>query len=175
MMKPPQTTSLIDIRHFLSRHAAAPAPWDRPQTVANNLRALLEERAGDEQFWAELRDLMRRLDDHRFNAAAMKGSEALGAETVDALVDALRASIAANAPVDFRAWATRPMGLTALLAFLVLGTSFACYDSNESTGDGEWATADCGYARSYGLEGVDADVMCELASLVDESGISEYL
>jgi len=72
------TTSLIEIRDFLNSRQCAPVPWCPPRSAVDALYDLLLDHRGEDSFWADLKDLARRLDDQRFDPRALPGSDVLG-------------------------------------------------------------------------------------------------
>ncbi|MBZ0271075.1 hypothetical protein K8I61_03500 [bacterium] len=137
------STSLIDIRDFLRTHGAAPPPWESAEAVIEHLFALLRERTGDDRFWRDLKMLLARLEDRRFDATALANASALGVTDIDAVIDRLRAELGTpnGLPGGVRAFFDRPLGGVAVLGFLLLATSYSCFTGD---GDGDGGVADNG-------------------------------
>ena len=183
------TTSLIEIRDFLGAHQCAPAPWENPKNVIDRFYTALCEKRNDERFWAGLKDLMNRLEDRRFDAAAMRGSEALHDATMEKLLDDLRAALDPGGGVRLRTWLNKSLGATAILAFLLLGTSLGCFGGNGNDDSASVAASDddfavdddssitddeaaCEEAADNGVTGVDSVVYCDLVDIIMTADIS---
>ena len=135
------TTSMIDIRDFLTTHGCMPAPWESTQGVIDRFYLALSERHDDRVFWSDLKDLVSRLRDPNFNQAAMRGSQALSDIKLGKLIDELSLavdqerisvkSIAARKTTDkdgtlVRRWVSHSITAAALLAFLLLFSATGC-------------------------------------------------
>jgi hypothetical protein len=165
-------TSLIDIRDFLSEHRCAASPWEHPDRVVDRLIAELRERRHDEAFWADLRDLVERLEDRRFDATAFRGASALRGATVDRLLGELRISLGNGGPPPggasgVRAWAKKSLGTTALFALLLLGVAVGCRE-----GDDDDNAAQCDEAGLYGIPDDEQGVYCDLVDIIQSADIS---
>ncbi len=183
-------TTLHEIRHYLDRHGGAPPAWSDARAQVDALYTLLRERRGDERFWKGLSGLAVRLDDARVSPALIEGSEVLGGVTVDQLIDDLRASLPAHGagPRDTRSWTASSVGITALAAFALLGTSLGCdplgagpgaKDSgvpNGSLQPYENIEEACEEAIEAGVDGLwDAAVYCEIVEIIEGADVGENL
>ncbi|HPQ68104.1 MAG TPA: hypothetical protein PKW95_03175 [bacterium] len=131
------TTSLIELRNFLRARNCAPAPWAGPEHVIETLYASLRNKQNDETFWAELKELVDRLEDERFRPQALAGARVLPDDSLERLIDDLRRSLRANGNgnghrVGLKKWLGHSACATALLAFLVLGTAVTLGDNGTS-------------------------------------------
>ncbi len=187
-------TSLMEIRDFLAAHKCAPKPWENTDNVVDRLFESLCVKQGDKRFWADLKRLVGRLDDERFNTSAMKGSSVFGDASLDKLVEELRGSIGGggggNGVSGLRKWAASSVAVPAFLSFLLLGVSISCdnSDSNDADSDDsntEYAGYDdddddvnnqtdevCDEALEEGFSGYSARVYCDLIDIINESAIS---
>jgi hypothetical protein len=189
-------TSLIDIRSFLAAHGCAPAPWEKSENVVDRLFQALCQRQGDKRFWADLKTLVGRLDDERFNVSAMKGSSVFHDATLDKLVDDLRFSInggsESNTLSGLRKWVASSATTTALLSFLLLGVSTSCLDadSDDSNDSGAETTDDdvfdydnnasdddtydlCDEAVADDIIGYQGEVYCDLIDVINDADITD--
>jgi hypothetical protein len=189
-----QTTSLFEIREFLAAQNCAPTPWEKPEGVVERLYAALADKKGDERFWHELKALLARLEDRRFNAQALAGSEALPAATTDEIMDDLRAALGMSDGLRMKRWISRPIGTAAILAFLLLGSAVGCKDSGDDDdtaaaaeadddddayyGNDDDATGDddavCQQAQWENFTGKEGQVFCELIDIVEEANIASW-
>ncbi len=166
MQNPIAKTSLTQIRDFLAAHDCAFAPWENADNTLGRLYATLEEKRNDEVFWTDLKLLAARLDDERFNFSVLKGSKVFGDETMDKLIDDLRASFhggGGSGGRNVKSWLNHSVGATALLAFLLLGAAtgygqyrFVANDHDESDEPDNIA----GVENRYGAD-IDAQVVEE--------------
>ncbi|MBZ0271076.1 hypothetical protein K8I61_03505 [bacterium] len=192
-MRDQRTTSLIDIRDFLRAHDAAPPPWESADAVVEHLFVLLRERADDDAFWRDLKMLLARLEDRRFDSTALANASALGVTNLDAVIDRLRAELGTlnGSPSGVRAFFAGPLGGAAILGFLLMATSYSCF-SGDGDGDGTndvsdddafpadddandddaFTNKDCERADWYDYTGREADVFCELVAIVERAEIS---
>ena len=196
MFNPDKMTNLIDIRNFLTAHGANKAPWGTPKEAIEQLYTMLAEKRDDRRFWADLKDLVVRLEDHRFNAEAMKNSQALGVASVDDLIDVLKRELGQSSAVNAQSWMSRPVGYAAILGFLLLGSSISCNtdnggsdaedsdddtslyddDTNGNSNMIDWEDYTCdALAEDYSVSNEDKDVLCDLVDYVMESDIPNYV
>lgn len=182
MNKQRGNTTLHEIRQYLNTCGCAPPPWSDARTQVDALYALLREKRGDDRFWKGLSGLAVRLEDARVSPALIQGTEVLGGARVDQLIDDLRASLPVNGdgPRDTRAWTASSIGITALAAFALLGTSLGC----EPLGPGgsgssyQYDNLDeaCSEAVDAGIDDVDeAEVYCEIVDIIDSSDVGANL
>jgi len=166
------TTSLIDIRDFLSAHRCAAAPWDHPERVVDQLIGALRERRNDDGFWKDLRNLVERLEDRRFDATAFRGASALNGATLDRLLDELRRALRNGGPPvngasGVRAWVKSSLGTSALFALLLLGVAAGCRNGNN-----DHNAALCHEAGKNGISAGEQGVYCDLVEIIQAADIS---
>jgi len=170
-------TTLSELRSFLIAQDIAPAAWSPGQDVLDAMYAALRTRRDDDVFWAEVRGLLRRVEDRGIRTALQGKAEVLEPETIDALVRALRISLPATHQAD-TGW--KSMGrLRPLAAFLALGLAVGCGDkaTDEDDGDdlggsGSGSSDLCEAAQTYVQTGDRAEVFCELVEAVQGSELS---
>lgn len=168
-MESTTVTSLIDIREFLKGEGAATKPWLGAESVVDSLYALLRNRTEDSAFWSRLKDLTRRLEDHRVGSSKLRAGEVLGGVTIDRLIDDLRHGVSAGGPPlgPVRRWVGSALCSSALLGFMVLGTALGCDDG----GDEEERTCEGDVAKHGVAEGEQADY-CALFDIIQGSDLS---
>ena len=155
-----QSTSLHEIRDFLGRHGSAPPAWSDARSPLDALYGLLRERREDPVFWADLAELTRKLEDAR----RFEDAPALDGARMDQLLTDLREalSVDGDAPSNATAWIGSGIGLSALAAFVLLGSSLGCP-----------TTAVCPEAGDAGIAEDEQVVYCDLVAIIDASGIDE--
>lgn len=169
-MNPRQGTSLLDIREFLRAEGARTKPWELAATAVDSLYDLLELRSDDDAFWRRLKDLTRRLEDRRFDAARLCRGELLGGATLDRLLDELKRGVGDQGPRPgpVRRWIGTALGSSALLGFMLLGTAFGC-DDDESSGPRVCADE----VEEFGIPAGEQGVYCELFDIIQNSNLSQ--
>ena len=183
-----RTTTLGTIRSFLRAERREPPPWAPPTRAVDELYALLRERRDDDLFWARLRDLAERLQDHRFSSEALARAEAIDGNTVDRLLDDLRASLDGNEEQrrTLKDWLGSAISGAALAGFLLLGSATACEEGDDDTGADSDADSDsdsdsdsdtdnydtCAAAITEGFTGETAEVYCDLIVIINDADIS---
>jgi len=171
-------TTLSELRSFLMAQGIAPSAWSPGQDVLDAMYAALRTRRDDDAFWAEVRGLLRRVEDRGIRAALQGKAEVLEPETVDALVRALRISLPASHQAD-TGW-TSLRRLRPLAAFLALGLAMGCGDKAVDEDDeepdlmgGDSGSSElCEAAQTYAQTGDRAEVFCELVEAVQGSELS---
>jgi len=160
-----KTTSLTEIREFLSRGGCAPTPWSSADAAVEHLYEVLRRQRGEESFWCDLRDLTNRLEDRRFRPSKLGGSGTLGPAVTESLLAELRASLPPvnGSPHPFGGWLRSKVSAGALAGFLLLGTAAACSDGDGLCRDD---------AESHGLMGEEATVYNALVGIVNESSLT---
>ncbi len=155
-----QSTSLHEIRDFLGRHDSAPPAWSDARAPLDALYGLLRERREDPVFWAELADLTRKLEDAR----RFEDAPALEGARLDQLLTDLREALPVNGsgPGNATAWIGSGIGLSALAAFVLLGSSLGCP-----------TTAVCPEAADDGIAEDDQVVYCDLVAIIDAAEIDD--
>ena len=175
---PAQPATLLDVRRLLRAHGA-PVPANPTAKDLDALLVDLSARSGDQAFRDDLGALLRRVRDPRIHPALLDGPVASERANVGALVDGLGPSavLASPAPAPApakarhgalaqslrRRVATMPM--QALSALMVLALAVAC-------GDGRLET--CDDSDEAGLKGEDADIFCEIVSLIKTSTVDNW-
>lgn len=156
-------TTLAAIRDFLRRAGAGVAPWSTPASAIDGLFALLESRRDDDRFWIELENLVRRLEDPRFDPGSPGGLAIIGSHRTAAIVARLRHELPAHSSGSPRSqmlrWLRSTATAPAMLAVLLLGSAIGCADSCKEE------------AAHHGIEGEEADVYCELVGLINDADI----
>ena len=189
MNKTHGNTTLHEIRHYLTACGCAPPAWSDARTQVDALYTLLREKRGDDRFWQGLSGLAVRLEDARVSPALIEGSEVLGGGRVDQLIDDLRSSMPVNGdgPRDTRSWTASSIGITALAAFALLGTSLGCDplgagDADAGAGDDGLVTPyehideACEEAIDGGVVDVyNAAVYCEIVDIIKVSNVGANL
>ena len=172
MYKQRENTTLHEIRHYLNTCGCAPPPWSDARTQVDALYTLLREKRGDDPFWQGLSGLAVRLEDARVSPSLIEGSEVLGGGRVDQLIDDLRSSLPVNGagPRDTRSWTASSIGITALAAFALLGTSLGCEPI------GPIGPNACDEAVDAGVQtAAAADVYCEIVDIIQDADVHENL
>lgn len=155
-----QSTSLHEIRDFLGRHGSAPPAWSDARTPLDALYGLLRERREDPAFWADLADLTHRLEEAR----RLEDAPALDGARMDRLLTDLREALPVNGggPRSASAWIGSGIGLSALAAFVLLGSSLGCP-----------TTAVCPEAADAGIAADEQVVYCDLVAIIDAAEIND--
>lgn len=165
-----RTTSLIDIRKFLRAHGTDLPPWEKPKRVLESLYADLRNKRNDNRFWTDLRQLMRDLEDHRFDPEALRGSETLKDATLDTIIQDLRAELeGAPSKGGIGKWIAGSVTGSALLGFLLLGYSVGCYGGSDDDDDKNY----CLDAEENDIPDSEADTYCELVAYIYAADISD--
>jgi hypothetical protein len=153
-----EPNALILIRSFLRGHGIAPRPWATYREVIDRLYGLLWSRRNDEPFWAQIRELVERLDASHFDLQRWRRTQVIPDATVDQLLIDLRSrlnSLGESTPGAIRWYGA--LGGSGLLVFLLLGTAVACNDPCDER------------AAEQGIE--DPDVYCDLVYLINDADI----
>jgi hypothetical protein len=182
-MNAPLPTALPDIQAFLLRHGAAVAPWQPAAARVDALLRVLSERRDDPAFWRELARLTERLEADNLALHRLDGADALAPTDRARLLGALRSALQQPGVLPRTAVGT---SLRALAGFLMLGMAVACGDKSDDSAtvseeedggvggdggsDGTESTT-CDAATELGYSGSEAEVYCELLTLVDSSDI----
>ncbi len=173
----PETTSLMEIRTFLEARGCAPAPWTTPEAALEALHAQLRKHHTDDDFWCQLKELSRRLDERCFDPRALPELEVLGSATVDRLLDDLRSSLERDpGPSAWKRWLRPGAGFAATVAFLMLGVSISCDNNAPAQGYDNFTvdTWDCQQAADAdNITGEDRTRLCELGDYVQTSDAYE--
>ena len=169
-----RTTSLMEIREFLGNHQYDAAPWDNQKRVVDQLYDALNEKRDDLLFWTDLKSLVRRLEDRRFDQTIFSNSTAFQNATLDQLLDDLRRSLgdgdggsSGGNNSDIKRWAKKSISATALFSFLLLGVAVGC---NEDDGDDK-DSALCAEAEDERLTGQEGEVFCDLVDIIRNADI----
>jgi hypothetical protein len=164
------STGLIEIRDFLRERRCVPAPWSAPRDVVDGLYAALTEKRADAVFWGDMKVLLRQLNDRRVNTAALRNLEVLSDGALDKIADDLRASLNGGngqGRSALRRWVSQPVGIAALLGFLVLGTAVGCDEGGNGSGA-------CPAAKEDNVPSDEAAVYCQLVSLIRSADIAQW-
>ena len=158
---------LHDIRRFLSPYGQDPHPWAPSEDALDRLYQILQEREGDDAFWRDLAGLVRRLEDRGVNPVILAGSEVVGRDAADALVQDLRAAlrlsgVGSGGRAAFARNCRRP---TPLAGFMLLGLAVACKDKEPEEL--------CAEAQEQGLSEDDGQVYCDLVDMIDAADLSD--
>ena len=166
-----KTTSLMEVREFLGDHHYQTAPWDSQKRVVDQLYGALNEKKDDQPFWTDLKSLVSRLEDRRFDRTIFSNSTAFQNATLDQLLDDLRRSLGdgeggsgGGNGSSVKRWAKRSISATALFSFLLLGVAIGCNEDDDGT--------ICSDAEEEGLSGQDAEVYCDLVDIIKSADIS---
>lgn len=166
-----RSTSLHDIRDFLSKYHRDARPWDDPKTALNNLYTLLSEKNSDPVFWSDLKDLTTRLEDRRVLRSNMRGSQVLGETSMEKLIDDLRSGISGGSrQIGLSKWVSRSISVTSLFAFMILGTAVSC--DTDSGGDGG-SSAACVEAQGEDFTEDEEVVFCNLVDIIKSADIPD--
>lgn len=182
----PLPTALPDVQAFLVRHGAAVEPWRPAAARVDALLSAISERRDDPVFWRELGRLTERLEADNLALHRLDGADALDPTDRGRLLAALRSALQQPGVAPRAAVGT---SIRALAGFLVLGMAVACGDKSEDSatatseedggvgGDGAsdgtdgTETTTCEAAEERGYSGSEAEVYCELLTLVDGADI----
>jgi hypothetical protein len=161
-------TNLHDIRRFLSTYGQGPQPWASSEEALDKLYRILLKHEADDGFWRNLAGLVRRLEDRGVRPAILAGSDVVGREAGDALVQALRAALgrAGVRPGGRAAFARSCRTATPLAGFMLLGLAVACKEDKASD-------EQCAEAEELGLSEDDGQIYCELVDMIDAADLSD--
>jgi hypothetical protein len=157
-------TGFLQIREFLTGHGCAPAPWESTENVIERLHAALRAKTDEDDFWEDLKEVVRKLEDERFDPNALRGSRVLNAASMDALIDELRSGLGRSNGGGMRKWLAGSVGTASLMAFLLLGTA---------AGTGEAQRAETANEMVYDQELEPGDE--ETFAYIDETGIGDFI
>ncbi len=160
------TTSLHDIRRFLSCHGHGAQPWTSSGEALDQLVGLLEDHAQDETFWKDLSGLVHRLEDRRVSPALFSAHDVVSPEAADALVTAIREALGTTKDrhSSRTAYARGCKTASSLAGFLLLSMAVACgEDEKEGV---------CDEAADNGIKGDSAEIYCDLVDLIDAADVS---
>jgi len=161
---PRATTTLHDVRDFLTARGAAPSPWATASEVIEALLALLRRRQHDDRFWEELERLLERLEDARVRPELIRGAEVLDGAEVGELLRDLRRALPASAGASGGGWIRGARAAKVLAALLLLGTAVGCQPYYG-------VVSDCSVDQA-GLN-PDEKVYCELVGMVEDSDVED--
>ena len=169
-----RTTSLMEIREFLGDHQYDAAPWDNQKRVVGQLYDALNEKKDDQLFWTDLKSLVSRLEDRRFDQTIFSNSTAFQNATLDQLLDDLRRSLGdgdggsgGGNNSSLKQWAKKSISATALFSFLLLGVAVGCNEDDGDDKDG----ALCAEAEEEWITGQEGEVYCDLVDIIRTADI----
>ena len=168
-------TNLHDIRRFLSTYGQGPQPWASSEEALDKLYRILLEHQADDGFWRNLAGLVRRLEDRGVRPAILAGSDVVGREAADALVQALRAALGrAGVRLGGRAaFARSCRTATPLAGFMLLGLAVACKDKEKDKENDNESEELCAEAEDLGLSEDDGQIYCELVDMIDAADLRD--